>query len=627
MENFWFFASFMTKYKARMYTAITCAIVAAFFFGGSIGLMVPVLRTVMVPDESKNFRTFLADVDQKLAKGLIPDSLIEMIPDDKFTGFIYLMIFWVATSVIGSALRMVHNYLSMTLIVYAVSDIRIKIFSKMVRMPMAEVLREPISEKISKVLRDANQLARGYTAMLSKTMGELLKGIAALITAFVLDWQLSALALLLTPVLALYYKMHGRSVRKKSRRVLAESARMLGVITQSMMGMRVVKVHTAERFEMGRFRRTTRDYNNAEIPLKWRKSVASPTIEIITSISFACLAVFAAWRIISNPDSGGDGLRMLTAIAGIAIAAGSLRQFTFLFNEIAESTSAADRLRELYETEPEREDPHEVLKKFHLPAFTHTLQFEHVNFQYPTAERPTLRDINLSIERGRMYAFVGPNGCGKTTLLSLVPRLFDPTTGRVMIDGHDLRQVTLRSLRRQIGVVTQETVLFHDTIANNIAYGMSNVSREQVIEVAQSAYADEFIRNKPQGYDTFVGEHGSSLSGGERQRLAIARAILRDPSILILDEATSMIDATSEAAISAALDVFCRGRTSLVIAHRLSTVVNADQIVVMEDGGIVDIGTHDELLERCNLYMQLCKHQLVADSNGGGDHSDSDESD
>jgi ABC-type multidrug transport system fused ATPase/permease subunit len=266
-----------------------------------------------------------------------------------------------------------------------------------------------------------------------------------------------------------------------------------------------------------------------------------------------------------------------------------------------------------------------------LPEHANSIEFREVTLTYPRAARASLNQVNLTIRHGERVAVVGPNGCGKTTLLALIPRLFDPDVdassvgggdgggggsprGSVLIDGVDIRTVNLRSLRRQVGVVTQETVLFKRSVRGNITYGTSGVSEEQMIDAAKRARAHDFIMRLPQGYDTEVAEQGSSLSGGQRQRIAIARAILRDPAILILDEATSMIDAESEAQINMAINEFSRGRTTLIVAHRLSTVLSADRIVVMDQGRIVDSGNHADLLGRCEVYRQLARHQLLGHS-------------
>tara|TARA_R110002095_G_scaffold42444_1_gene38761 strand:- start:164 stop:934 length:771 start_codon:yes stop_codon:yes gene_type:complete len=247
-----------------------------------------------------------------------------------------------------------------------------------------------------------------------------------------------------------------------------------------------------------------------------------------------------------------------------------------------------------------------------LPRHSESLVFNNVSFLYPGGSSRAVANVSLKINAGETVAFVGPNGCGKTTLLSLVPRLFDPNEGQVLVDGIDITRVRVRSLRRQIGVVTQEVVLFKGTIRDNIAYGNTSATDEQIRQAAERARATQFINQLDDGFDTHVGEQGLTLSGGQRQRIAIARAILRDPAILILDEATSMVDAASERLIGEVLATFCTNRTTLIVAHRLSTVLGADRIVVMDNGSIVATGTHDELLESCKLYQSLAQHQLIS---------------
>lgn len=613
MESYWRFARYMLRYRGRLVLAITNATLAAVCFAFMMIAVFPVLRVILKREQE--LPEYFRILDARKFHGLIPDSLIDLLPTDLLTGAMILVGAMVTVGVIGSICKIFGNYLAFVVCIRSVADLRTDVVAKMMELPLLELLGEPVAERVSRVMRDSSQLVRGFTSLMGRTMSDLMKGVVALVVAFIADWRLALASMLLAPVLVLYYKMHGRKVRRLSRRVLEQAATMLHTIEQSLRGLRVVKVHTAEAHEVRRFEGITSRFLAAEYPLRWRKSVASPTIEIITTIGFGCLAVFAAWSINTGLT---DGTKVTMCVFALGFAATTLRQFTFVYNEIFESAAAADRLAEIIDMASEDEGDEQ---RPALPRFRSTIEFEDVTFQYPTANRPSLAGISLTVEKGTMVAFVGPNGSGKSTLLSLVPRIFDPQSGRILIDGQNIKYVSMRSLRDQIGVVTQETILFHDTIAANIAYGVDDVPRARVEEVARRAYAHDFISRKPQGYDTMVGDQGLTLSGGERQRIAIARAILRDPAILILDEATSMIDAESEALITEALDKFCHGRTSLVIAHRLSTVVNADRIVVLDMGRIVDQGTHEELLNRCELYQQLCRTQLVqhATEDNGGD--------
>jgi ABC-type multidrug transport system fused ATPase/permease subunit len=307
--------------------------------------------------------------------------------------------------------------------------------------------------------------------------------------------------------------------------------------------------------------------------------------------------------------------QFFAVMLSLAVAGASLKPLTGIINDIQASAPAADRLRDLLAT---RSEPGHGTNLPKLARHKESIEFRGVSFSYGAAPdhasspapSKALDNITLAIPHGKRIAFVGPNGCGKTSLLSLVPRLFDPDQGAVLIDGHDIRHLSVRSVRSQIGMVTQETILFHGTIRTNIAYGSPGASEDCLIAAAKKARAHDFIMALPQGYDTPVAEQGLSLSGGQRQRLSIARAILRDPAILILDEATSMVDSESEAQIAAAMAEFAARRTCLIVAHRLSTVLNCDSIVVMDAGKIVDQGTHEELLTRCELYRSLAQHQF-----------------
>jgi ATP-binding cassette, subfamily B, bacterial MsbA len=293
-------------------------------------------------------------------------------------------------------------------------------------------------------------------------------------------------------------------------------------------------------------------------------------------------------------------------MATLAAMFDPVRKLAKVATQFQRSEAAATRIFELTDAEKEKSAPHAPS----LPRHSRSLQFQSVRYRYPGGEE-ALRGIDLDIAVGQTVAIVGANGSGKTTLVSLVPRLLDATTGRVLIDGTDVQSVSLRSLRRQIGLVTQDVVLFNATIAENIAYGLRRPKHEDVLAAARKAYVDDFVREFPDGYETMVGEHGATLSGGQKQRICIARAILRDPAILIFDEAMSQIDTDSEQKIYAAMREFIRGRTTLMIAHRFVLLDQADLIVVMDSGTIVDAGKHEELLARCEIYRQLCKTQLL----------------
>ncbi len=618
MSNFWYFFRYLLKYRSRLAVATFCAVFAAALFGTALGLTLPAIKTVFQDPTAENSMT-LAEYVTQLNEGkygnVIPDSFVSVLPAGYIPGVICLVSVIVVLIVVSSFVRMAHNYTAAVLCIRAGRDIRVDLFKNLVSLPLMTLMDQPVTERVGRVMRDTHQLMKGYMNLLGRTMGDLLTGLAALIVAVYQEPMVSLVALGLAPILGWYYRRHGKLVRRSGRRVLKQWSVVLGTIVESLQGMRVVKVHHAERFEVIRFRKVNQAYAKVEYPLRWRKSVASPTIQILVMIGFAVIAVLSAYRIESGAS---DPTNVIAALLSLLMVAQRLRPLTMVYSEVSEASAAGERLIEILDMVPEQVDQESVQK---LPRLRKEIKFKNVTFKYPTADSRTLKGINLTIQQGQTVAFVGPNGCGKTTLLSLVPRLIDPTSGTIKIDGHDLTTVRLSSLRKQMAVVTQDTVLFQGSIANNIGYGIDDPSQEQIEEAARHAHAEEFILRKPDGYDSDVGERGMSLSGGERQRVAIARAIMRDPAILILDEATSMIDAETEAQITEALSTFCKERTSLVIAHRLSTVVEADVIVVINRGRVADKGTHAELMQRCELYQQLCRTQLV-NEDGASDSSD-----
>jgi ABC-type multidrug transport system fused ATPase/permease subunit len=609
MDSFWQFARRMLRYKAMIVWAMVFAVLSAGGLGVGLVSIAPVLKTILaeggrgLPDIADAYNQ---QVPVWLGWAQLSQPTIDALPQGQFTAVVVIVSVLGVLTLFGGVANFLHAYLSLTVVYRTTTNIRREVFHRVVRLPLKTVVRGGTSDLVSRIVNDSNQLSQGFATLLSRTVAQVTKGIAGLLAALVLGPLLVVSAL---PVLALLYvviRRLGKRIRRASRGALKSQAGMYASTTEVLQGLRVVKVYTTERYEAGRFHRINKQFMQDMMRVRMARALASPLVEVLALFALGLLSVIASKAII---DGTVPVNRFIATIIALGAAGASLKPLTGLINEIQASSAAAQRLAELLDEEPETGHNTKLPK---LARHTESVEFDRVRFTYPGANHAALRDVSLRLRHGERVAIVGPNGCGKTTLLALVPRLFDPDagdagrpTGRVMIDGCDIRDYSVRSLRRQIGVVTQETIIFHGTIASNIAYGAEGATPEGVEAAARKARAHEFIARLPQGYDTVVGEQGLTLSGGQRQRIAIARAILRDPAILILDEATSMIDGESEARIAEAIGEFSTERTCLIVAHRPSTIRSADRIVVMEEGKVVDQGTHEELIERSGVYRQL----------------------
>lgn len=614
MDAFWRFSARMKRYRWTLAGSVGCAAISG--IGLSVGILgvIPVLEAILgkgrtLPELVEGLR------GHGLIGGLIPAWLPGSLPPKPFDAVVWIMVGLGVLTVIAGAANYFQAHLSLTAVYRTVTNIRRETFRRVVHMPLQALVRGGSADAVSRLVNDITTLSAGMAALTSRAVLQVTKGIAGLTAAFIIDWRLTVVCLAVACVVVPITRTLGRRVRRASRKALAGQADLVRASTEALQGLRVVKVHTTERLEEGRFHRINKDVMRQLFKARTARALASPLTEVVAIFVMGTLATIATKQIV---DGSMEAEHFIAGLSALAVAAASLKPLNGIINEINVARAAADRIEQLLSAPVE---PGHDATLPRLPRHHESIVFDGVTFTYAGADRPALAGVSASISHGQTVAVVGPNGSGKTTLLALVARLFDPDEpdgGAVRIDGQDIRGVSIRSLRRQIGVVTQETVLFRGTIRDNIAYGAEGVTDEKIEGAARAARAEEFIRRLPAGYDTAVGEQGSGLSGGQRQRIAIARAILRDPSILILDEATSMIDSESEAHIGAAIADFSRGRTCLVVAHRLRTVMAADRILVMQDGRIVDDGRHDELMRRCEVYRTLARRQLLG-GEGGAD--------
>jgi len=484
----------------------------------------------------------------------------------------------------------------------AVRDFRDQVFAGLQRLPMSFFDGMKMGEIHSRASNDILIATSVYTA-LSDFVKNSLTVTACLAWMFWRDWQMTMVVLVISPLVGTAVANFGRRMRQRSERLQARLADLSALLYENISTMKVVKAYTREDHEIRRFACRNEDNFAAQMKLVQVLAIQSPVVELLGAFGIVAIVWFGATRILQGQVTFAQMTEYWTLMVMTTHPVSALSSFYGTCNAAA---GAGRRVFEIMDVNPEPADPPEAVT---LPRLTGAIEFQDVHFHYEPG-KPVLRGINLAIRPGEVVAVVGTNGAGKSTLVNLVPRFYDPVAGSVRVDGHDLQKVKLHSLRTQIGVVIQESVLFGGTIEDNIRCGNPTATDQAVLDAARLANADDFIVKMPQGYQTEVGERGLRLSGGQRQRIAIARALLRDPRILILDEYTAGIDTESENLIAKALDRAMKDRTCLVIAHRLNTIRHADRILVLDAGQIVEEGTHDQLLARGGIYTRLHEAQF-----------------
>ena len=489
--------------------------------------------------------------------------------------------------------------------VKVIRDIRAELYAAVMGQSQSFFQKNNTGLVMARIISDVQRLQRVSTHVLADLVRVGVAIPLVVILIMVSDWRMSIFSAVVLPALGYPLVRLGKKMRKASTWSQEAMSQVSSALNESISGVKVVQGFNMERFETNRFAGVLSRMLRADLKAGRASALAPSIMELVGATAAAGLFWYAGAQIAAGKLDPGN---FTVVLVGLGYLFSCIRRLNLINVELQQASAAAQRVFSMMDSVPAVTDRPDASG---LPPFTGEIRFENVSFDYDGGEgAAVLRGIDLTLKKGEVVALVGASGSGKTTLANLVPRFYDPTAGRVLIDGRDIRDVTRTSLRDQIGLVTQETVLFDDTVSRNIAYGREDVPLDRIRDVARAAQADEFVAELPHGYDSGLGEKGTRLSMGQRQRITIARALLKDPPILILDEATSALDANSEALVQQALDVLMQGRTSLVIAHRLATVRKADRILVLDAGRIVEQGTHDELLANGGAYAHLYKLQF-----------------
>ena len=564
--------SYTNPYWGRLMAGILLAIVVSAATGAAAWIVKPVMDDIFLSKDT---------------------TLLKILP----LGFILIY-------TIKGLARYGQSYLMRSIGQKIITRIRNELYEHIQKMPLSFFHNTPSAILMSRITNDVTMLGHVSSQVVADFFRQTFTFFILLSLTFYREWKLATIALVVFPFIGIFIVSIGRKLRVLSRKNQEKMADLNIILQETFTGNKIVKAFGMEDYENKRFMNENRKLYDISMKETKRHEMVSPLMELFGAVGTGVVIWYGGYQVISGATTPGTFFSFMTALIMLY---DPIKKLSTMNNVVQQSMAAAERVFEMLDTKVDIISNDGAVE---IREFKDRISFNDVWFQYNSNNGMVLKGINLTIKKGEVVALVGSSGAGKSTLVDMIPRFHDVTKGSINIDSHDIRNISLNSLRRQIGIVTQETILFNDTVKNNISYGRVDAGMDDIHKAAESAYAHDFIMEMPSGYDTVIGERGVKLSGGQRQRLSIARAILKNPAILILDEATSSLDSESEKMVQQALENLMKDRTTFVIAHRLSTVLNAGRIVVIDDGRIIETGRHDELLAHRGIYKKLYEMQF-----------------
>ena len=609
---------YLKPYRLHISLSVIFSILYALFNGITIYLMVPLMQTLFSPDKANQSiaAAKASNTDLNWFES-IKESIVSAFNNLILAGDNIPLILIRICIVLFSAflLKNAFGYLQAYFLAYAeqgvIRDLRNKVYDHLHKLPMSFFKNEKTGNLISRVTNDVYVVQTSISAVFLNLVREPLTIITCLAIAIMLSWRLTLASVIVVPVSVIIISWLGLKIRKQSSILQQKMSDITTVLHETITGVKIVKAFGMEDYESNKFHKETQSFFKTNLRIARIRNIASPTTETLTVIIAAFMLYYGGSLVLIDKTLSAEAF--LTFFLAISQMMNPIKELSGVNNRIQESSAAAIRVFEILDTEPKIRNYEDSVEK---KGFENYVRFEDVSFKYDDGIEQVLDNISFEVKKGEIIAFVGSSGSGKTTLVDLIPRFFDPTGGRILIDGTDIKKIKIEDLRKMMGIVTQETVLFNESAKANIAYGMFDCSMERIVAAAKAANAHDFIMELPNKYDTILGEKGTKISGGQRQRISIARAILKNPPIMILDEATSALDNESEVLVQEAIERLMRERTTFVIAHRLSTIRNADRIIVLDKGKIVQDGKHEQLLtDKDGIYKKLYELQF-RDFNG-----------